>query len=187
MGAAIQLSDNFVGPSLRAWAKRCRDEAQARRLTALTQVYDAARRSDVARLAIVTLQIIQDGVEQFNAEGADGLLNGKGSGPPSRLDDAQRTALKKAVNDGPKPNLNCVVRWHLVDLAHWVWEEIGVSISRQTPGRKLRVWESRRLTTRPQDDAQDPDETEAFKKLRRHGYGHPYPEQLAANRSFVPQ
>ena len=164
MGAAVQLREDFDGPSLRALAKRCRDGAQARRLIALAQIYDGARRSDAARLAGVGLQIVRDWVVRFNAEGPDGLINRKSSGPPSRLDDTQRAALKKAVEDGPKPYLDGVVRWRLVDLAQWLWEEFGVSISRQTLGRELRAMGFRKLSARPQHYAQDPQAIEAFKK-----------------------
>lgn len=164
MGAAVQLREDFDGPSLRALAKRCRDGAQARRLIALAQIYDGARRSDAARLAGVGLQIVRDWVVRFNAEGPDGLINRKSSGPPSRLDDTQRAALKKAVEDGPKPYLDGVVRWRLVDLAQWLWEEFGVSISRQTLGRELRAMGFRKLSARPQHYAQDTQAIEAFKK-----------------------
>ena len=164
MGAAVQLREDFDGPSLRALAKRCRDGAQARRLIALAQIYDGARRSDAARLAGVGLQIVRDWVVRFNAEGPDGLINRKSSGPPSRLDDTQRAALKKAVEDGPKPYLDGVVRWRLVDLAQWLWQEFGVSISRQTLGRELRAMGFRKLSARPQHYAQDTQAIEAFKK-----------------------
>ena len=133
-------------------------------MIALAQIYDGARRSDAARLAGVGLQIVRDWVVRFNAEGPDGLINRKSSGPPSRLDDTQRAALKKAVEDGPKPYLDGVVRWRLVDLAQWLWEEFGVSISRQTLGRELRAMGFRKLSARPQHYAQDTQAIEAFKK-----------------------
>lgn len=164
MGAAVQLRDDFDGPVLRRLAKRSRDGTQARRLLALAEIYDGRRRNDAARLAGVGLQIIRDWVVRFNAEGPDGLFNRKGSGPPSRLDDAQRAALRRAVEEGPKPYLDGVVRWRLVDLVQWVREEFGVSISRQTLGRELRAMGFRRLSARPQHYAQDPEAMEAFKK-----------------------
>ena len=164
MGAAVRLRDDFDGPSLRAFAKRCRDGGQTRRLLALAQIYDGARRSDAARLAGVGLQIIRDWVIRFNAEGPDGLINRGGSGPPSRLNETQRVALRRAVEEGPKPYLDGVVRWRLVDLAQWIWEEFGVSVSRQTVGRELRAMGFRKLSARPRHYAQDPDAIEAFKK-----------------------
>ncbi|MFK7942244.1 MAG: IS630 family transposase [Paracoccaceae bacterium] len=95
MGAAVQLRDDFDGPSLRALANGCRNGPQSRRLLALVEICDGARRSDAARLAGVGPQIIRDslsgstsrhareGGDPFNAEGPDGLINRKGSGPPS--------------------------------------------------------------------------------------------------------
>lgn len=164
MGASIELRSDFDGLRLRELAKRSRDGAQARRLLALAEIYDGRRRSDAARLAGVGLQIIRDWVVRFNAEGPDGLFNRKGSGPPSRLDDVHRAALKQAVEEGPKPYLDGVVRWRLVDLVQWVREEFGVSVSRQTLGRELRAMGFRRLSARPQHYAQDPEAMEAFKK-----------------------
>ena len=164
MGAAVRLRVDFDSPSLRALAKKCRNGAQARRLLALAQIYDGARRGHAARLAGVGLQIIRDWVIRFNAEGPDGLINRKGSGPPSRLNDAQRAALRQAIEDGPKPYLDGVVRWRLVDLVQWLLDEFGINISRQTLGRELRAMGFRKLSARPQHYAQDPDAMEAFKK-----------------------
>ena len=164
MGAAVRLRDDYDGPLLRALSKRCRNGAQARRLLALAQIYDGAKRSDAAQLSGVGLQIIRDWVIRFNAEGPDGLIDRKGSGPPSRLNDAQRALLKQMVENGPKPYLDGVVRWRLVDLVGWVWDEFGISVSRQTLGRELRTMGFRKLSARPQHYAQNPDTVEAFKK-----------------------
>ncbi len=164
MGAAVKLRTDYDGAHLRDLAKRSRNGAQARRLLALAEIYDGRRRSDAARLAGVGLQIIRDWVLRFNAEGPDGLINRKGSGPPSRLTDEQRAKLRQAVDDGPKPYLDGVVRWRLVDLVQWAREEFGVSISRQTMGRELRAMGFRRLSARPQHYAQNPEAIEAFKK-----------------------
>lgn len=152
---------------------------------ALAENYDGRRRSDAARLAGVGLQIIRDWVLRFNAEGPDGLINHKGSGPPSRLTDEQRAMLRQAVEEGPKPYLDGVVRWRLVDLVQWAREEFGVSISRQTMGRELRAMGFRRLSARPRHYAQNPEAIEAFKKLRRSGHGHPHKTRLAAGGDLV--
>jgi hypothetical protein len=39
----------------------------------------------------------------FNAEGPDGLINGKAPGNASLLDDEQRQALARIVESGPIP------------------------------------------------------------------------------------
>src|ERR1700716_112338 len=54
---------------------------------ALAEVYAGGSRSDAARIGGVGLQIVRDWVLRFNAEGPDGLLNGKAPGVPSILND----------------------------------------------------------------------------------------------------
>ena len=59
---------------------------------------------------------MRDWVLWFDAEGPDGLVNGKAPGAPSLLDDRQREALRQVVEDGPVPAIHGVVRWRLIDL-----------------------------------------------------------------------
>ena len=164
MGASVKLRADFDGASLRALAQRSSNGAQARRFLALAGIYDGARRTDAARLAGVGLQIIRDGVICFNAEAPDGLFDRKGSGPPSRWNDAQRSALRQAVEDGPKPYLGGVVRWRRVDLVQWVWDEFGGMVRRQTLGRERRAMGFRKRSARPQHYAQNAEAIAAFKK-----------------------
>jgi len=65
-------------------------------------------------------------------------VNGKAPGAPSLLNDHQRQALRQVVEDGPMPALHGVVRWRLIDLAHWLFEEFRIAISKQTLSRELR-------------------------------------------------
>ncbi|WP_084005257.1 helix-turn-helix domain-containing protein [Magnetovibrio blakemorei] len=53
---------------------------QARRLLALSLIYDGASRSDAARHANVDVQSIRDWVLRFNAKGPDGLIDLKSTG-----------------------------------------------------------------------------------------------------------
>ena len=112
-------------------------------------------------------------VLRFNEADPDGLIDRKAPGNPPLLTDAQRAALAQVVEAGPKPYLDGVVRWRLVDLAEWVWEEFGVSISRQTLGRELRGMGFRKLSARPRHHAQDPDALIEFKKAPRPPGGDP--------------
>jgi transposase len=111
---------------------------QTRRLLALAEIYDGGPRSNAARIGGVGLQIVRDWVLRFNAEGSDGLLNGKAPGAPRILDDSQRQALRQIVEAGPIPAVHGVVRWRLIDLAWWLLEEFRVSISKPTLSRELR-------------------------------------------------
>lgn len=170
MGAAIALRADFTADGLRALAKASRDARQTRRLLALALIYDGGRRREAARIGGVGLQIIRDWVVRFNAEGPAGLLDRKAPGKAPLLTDAQRAALARTVEAGPKPYLDGVVRWRLVDLAQWVWEEFGVSVSRQTLGRELRGMGFRKLSARPRHYGQDPEALEAFKKTSPTGW-----------------
>lgn len=164
MGSAILLRSDFDGAKLRLLARQTRDSDQARRLLALASIYDGGSRGDAARLGSVTVQIVRDWVVRFNDRGIDGLINGKARGKPSLLNDEQRAALAQALERGPTPYLDGVVRWRLCDLAQWIWEEFRVSISQETLGREVRAMGYRKLSARPRHHAQDAEAAEAFKK-----------------------
>lgn len=164
MGSALSLRSDFDGSMLRRLARQTRDADQARRLLALASIYDGGSRADAARLGSVTVQIVRDWVVRFNARGPDGLINGKAPGKPSLLNDEQRTALAQAIERGPTPYLDGVVRWRLCDLAQWIWEEFRISVSEETLGREVRAMGYRKLSARPRHHAQDPEAAEAFKK-----------------------
>src|SRR6201982_388384 len=80
----------------------------------------------------VGLQIIRDWVLRFNARGPDGLLDGKSTGQPSKLNDTQRQAIAGMIESGPIPAVHGVVRWRLIDLAQWIFEEFRITIAKQT-------------------------------------------------------
>lgn len=164
MAAAVRLRGDFTASGLRELAKSSRCPDQTRRLLALAEIYDGRSRREAARLGGVQLQTLRDWVVWFNAEGPDGLLNRRAPGNPSILNDAQRQALAKIVEAGPTPAIHGVVRWRLVDLMQWVFEEFGLSISKQTASRELRAMRFRKLSARPRHHAQDGEALEAFKK-----------------------
>ena len=165
MAAAIALRSDFTGGDLRRLARRTLDAKQTRRLLALAMIYDGGSRSEAARIGDVGLQIIRDWVLRFNAEGPDGLLDRKAPGPEPRLTDAHRRALAAVIESGPIPAIHDVVRWRLVDLCQWLWEEFRVSVTRQTLGREVRALEYRKLSARPRHHAQAEGAIEHFKKV----------------------
>ena len=164
MAAAIGLRADFTADDLRRLARASGDAGQTRRLLALAAIYEGALRTHAARIGGVDLQTVRDWVLRFNAGGPGGLIDRKAPGKRPLLHAEQRAALVAAVEAGPEPYLHGAVRWRLVDLAQWLWDEFGVSVSRQTLGRELRTMGSRKLSARPQHHAQDPEAMEAFKK-----------------------
>ena len=164
MGALVRLRGDFTASRLRELAKGSGCSDQTRRLLALAEIYDGRSRSEAARLGGVGLQTVRDWVLAFNAEGPEGLLNGKAPGKVPILNDVHRRALAEIVETGPMPAIHGVVRWRLVDLAQWLFEEFRLSISKQTLSRELRAMGFRKLSARPRHHAQDADALAAFKK-----------------------
>ena len=164
MAGAIGLRGDYAGSDLRRLARRCGDADQVRRLLALAVILDGGSRSEAAKVGGVTLQIVRDWVLRFNAEGPDGLLSRKAPGKPPILNDKQRRALAEAVEAGPVPASHGVVRWRLVDLAQWIWDEFGLSITKQTLSREMRALGFRKLSARPRHHGQEKDAIADFKK-----------------------
>jgi transposase len=164
MAAPIDLRNDFDSASLRRLAKTTRDATQSRRLLALAEIHDGGSRTDAARIGGVGLQIIRDWVLRFSARGPDGLVNSKPPGAASKLNDDHRRALAEVVEAGPIPAIHGVVRWRRKDLAHWIWEEFGVSLDETTVGRELKALGFAKVSARPRHYAQNELAIEAFKK-----------------------
>ena len=161
---AVSLRGDFDASRLRGLAKKTKDGPQARRLLTLAAIYDGATRTEAAKIGGVGLQIIRDWVLRFNAYGPDGLLDRKPPGQPSKLNDGQRQVIAQMIESGPIPAVHGVVRWRLIDLAQWIYEEFRITIAKQTLSRELRAMGYRKLSARPRHHAQAAGAIEDFKK-----------------------
>ena len=119
---------------------------------------------EAARIGGIGLQTIRDWVLRFNARGPDGLIDGKAPGRATKLNGAQRQELARIIESGPIPAIHGVVRWRLIDLAQWVWEEYRIRVAKQTLSRQLRAMGFRKLSARPRHHAHNEHAAEAFKK-----------------------
>ncbi len=164
MSVPIPLRRDFSASRLRSLAKKTKDGPQARRLLTLAAIYDGATRTEAAKIGGVGLQIIRDWVVRFNARGPDGLIDGKSTGQPSKLNDVQRQAIARIIESGPIPAIHGVVRWRLIDLAQWIYVEFRIAIAKQTLSRELRAMGYRKLSARPRHHAQAVGAVEDFKK-----------------------
>lgn len=160
----IALRGDYDATQLRSIARKSKDAPQARRLLALAEIYDGATRSEAAKIDNVTVQIVRDWVVRFNADGPDGLINRKAPGQPPRLTAELRAAIVKVIESGPIPAAHGVVRWRLIDLCQWIWEEFRIIIANQTLSRELRAMGYRKLSARPRHHAQTEGAIEDFKK-----------------------
>jgi transposase len=170
MTIPVALRADFKASQLRGLARKTKDGPQARRLLALAAIYDGATRTEAAKIGGVTLQIIRDWVMRFNARGAAGLLDGKSPGQPSRLNDVQRQAIVRMIESGPIPAIHGVVRWRLIDLAQWIYEEFRITVAKQTLSRELRAMGYRKLSARPRHHAQAEGAIEDFKKTSQRAW-----------------
>src|SRR4051812_46294721 len=72
----------------------------------------------------------------------------------ARLNDAQRQAIARMIESGPITAVHGVVRWRLIDLAQWIFEEFRITVAKQTLSRELRSMGYRKLSARPRHHAQ---------------------------------
>jgi transposase len=82
------------------------------------------------------------------------VIDGKAPGQRPKLNEEQCQALARVIEDGPIHAVHGVVRWRLIDLAQWIFEEFRIRIAKQTLSRELRAMGYRKLSARPRHYAQ---------------------------------
>src|SRR4051794_7074313 len=123
------------GVELRREAGRCRDARAARRMLALALVLEGGSRAEAARAAGMDRQTLRDGVHRYDAEG---LSDRRRPGPRPRLSPEQEAELVTAVEQGPDPDRDGVVRWRRVDLRALIETRFAVRLHERSVGKGLR-------------------------------------------------
>jgi transposase len=168
---------------LRREAARCRDARAARRMLALALVLEGASREDAARAAGMDRQTLPDWVHRYNAEGLPGLRDRPRSGRRPRLTPEQEAELATAVEQGPDPDRDGVVRWRRVDLQALIETRFAVRLHERSVGKVLRRLGFTRISVRPKHPKADEAAQEAFKKASPSWYARRCPGTPAASRS----
>jgi transposase len=169
---------------LRREAGRCRDARAARRLLALALVLEGSSREAAARAAGMDRQTLRDWVHRYNEAGLAGLRDRRRPGPRPRLSPEQEADLVTAVEQGPDPDRDGVVRWRRVDLqAALVEARFGVRLHERSVGKVLRRLGFVRLSVRPRHPKADEAAQEAFKKASPSWWRRRCPSTPAASRS----
>jgi transposase len=168
---------------LRREAGRCRDARAARRMLALALVLEGASRVAAARCAGMDRQTLRDWVHRYNAEGIEGLRDRRRPGPRPRLTPGQEAELVAAVERGPDPDRDGVVRWRRVDLQALIEARFAVRLHERSVGKVLRRLGFARLSVRPKHPKADEAAREAFKKASPSWYARRCPSAPAASRS----
>jgi transposase len=168
---------------LRREAGRCRDARAARRMLALALVLEGGSRAEAARAAGMDRQTLRDWVHRYNAEGLAGLSDRRRPGPRPRLSPEQEAELVTAVEQGPDPDRDGVVRWRRVDLRALIEARFAVRLHERSVGKLLRRLGFARLSVRPRHPKADEAAQEAFKKASPSWYARRFPSAPAASRS----
>src|SRR5881398_4047575 len=137
MTIAITRHEPGAG-ELRREAARCRDARAARRMLALALVLEGSSREEAARAAGTDRQTLRDWVHRYNAEGLAGLRDRPRSGRKPRLTPEQEAELAAAVERGPDPERDGVVRWRRVDLRALIEARLAVRLHERS-GNRLEV------------------------------------------------
>jgi transposase len=168
---------------LRREAGRCRAARAARRMLALALVLEGASREAAARCAGMDRQTLRDWVHRYNAEGIEGLRDRRRPGPRPRLTPGQEAELVAAVERGPDPDRDGVVRWRRVDLKALIEARFGVRLHERSVGKVLRRLGFARLSVRPKHPKADEAAQAAFKKASPIWWREHCPSTPAASRS----
>jgi transposase len=182
MTIAITRQELGAG-ELRREAKRCRDARAARRMLALALVLEGSSREEAARAAGMDRQTLRDRVHRYNAEGLPGLHDRRRPGRKPRLTPEQEAALATAVDRGPDPERDGVVRWRRVDLKALIKARYDVELHERSVGKVLRRLGFARLSVRPKHPSSDPAAQDAFKKASPTWRRRRCPSTPAASRS----
>src|SRR3954470_21903202 len=181
---AVAVTRKELGAvELRREAGRCRDAKAARRMLALALVLDGSSREAAARAAGMDRQTLRDRVHRHDAEGLPGLRDRHRSGREPRLTPGQEAELATAVERGPDPDRDGVVRWRRTDLKALIEARFGARLHERTVGKGLRRLGFPRLSVRPRRPKADEAAQEALKKASPRWWRERCPSALAASRS----
>ena len=182
MTVAITRRELGAG-DLRREAGRCRDARAARRMLALALVLEGCSREEAARHAGMDRQTLRDWVHRYNEESLAGLHDRRRPGRKPRLTPEQEAELVRAVDQGPDPDRDGVVRWRRVDLKAQIEARFGVRLHERSVGKVLRRLGFARLSVRPKHPKADEAAQEAFKKASPPWSRRRCPRTPAASRS----
>src|SRR5207253_8858767 len=164
-------------------AARCRDARAARRMLALALVLEGSSREEAARAAGMDRQTLRDWVHRYNEEGLPGLHDRHRSGRKPRPTPGQEAELVTAVEQGPDPDRDGVVRRRRVDLRALIEARFAVRLHERTVGEVLRRLGFTRLSVRPRHPKADAAAQEAVKKASPSWWRERCPSTPAASRS----
>src|ERR1051325_9343722 len=150
-------------------------------MLALALVLEGRSRAEAARAAGMDRQTLRDWVHRYNAEGLAGLSDRRRPGPRPQLTPEQEAELATAVEQGPDPDRDGVVRWRRVDLQALIETRFAVRPHERSVGKVLRRLGFTRLSVRPEQPKADEAAREAFEKASPRWWSERCPSTPAAS------
>ena len=161
-GRALTIRTDVAAAGLRRLARREKDRAAAARLQAIAGALEGMTRAEAARLAGMERQALHDAVVRYDAEGLAGLYSRPSPGRRPRLDEEQRSALRRLVPDGPDVEATGLSAWTLPELCREVEGRWGVAYPPGHMGKLMRRLGLSRQKARPSHPKADAAAREAF-------------------------
>ena len=152
-------------------------------MLALALVLEGRPREAAARAAGTDRQTLRDWVHRYDEEGLAGLRDRRRPGPRPRLTPEQEAELETALDRGPDPERDGVVRWRRTDLRALIEARFGVRLHERSVGKVLRRLGFSRVSVRPRYPKADEAAQEAFKKASPSWSARRFPSAPAASRS----
>src|SRR5947208_15609926 len=109
-------------------------------------------------------QTLRDWVHRYNEEGLAGLRDRRRPGRKPRLTAGQEAELAAAVERGPDPERDGVVRWRRVDLRALIEARFGVRLNEGSVGKGMRRLGFSRVPVRPRHPKAAEAGTEGFER-----------------------
>ena len=160
----LPIRGDVAASELRRLGRREPDRAAAARMFAIANALEGMSRTEAARLAGMERQALRDAVVRYNAEGLAGLRNRPHPGPPPRLDERCRAALRQVVLDGPEVESTGLSAWTLPDLCRKVERRWGVHYHPGHMSKLVRGLGLSRQKARPAHPKVDLEAQAAFAK-----------------------
>ncbi len=154
----------YTAEQLRRFAVGARTPEAARRMLAVAFVVEGWSRKDAAEACGMDRQTLRDWAHRYNAEGVEGLYDRVPLGPSPRLTPEQEAEIAAAVERGPDPDRDGVVRWRRVDLKALIAARYGVDYHERSVGKLLDRLGFSHISARAIHPKSDPAAQQAFKK-----------------------
>lgn len=150
--------------------KKARIEKRAKirsRMLGIASILEGRKRSEAAKIAGVTINVMRIWVRRFNEQGFDGLEGKKYPGCPPTWTRDHEAFLKDKVTAGAVFERDKRITYRLEDFQTALCEKFGITFGISTIWYKLKKLGLSWITPRQQHPKSNPIAQEEFKKNKR--------------------